>query len=121
MLIFAFMAKKSQSKKSQAPDPDKLKPEKEEQVNVKQLVKDDRTAKIAGVAFLLISLFLLIAFTSYLFTWREDQDKVFQGASILLPSSDVRAENLLGNFGAYISHQFFYKGFGLASYLFCTF
>jgi len=29
--------------------------------------------------------------------------------------------NLLGNLGALVSHQFFFKGFGLASYLFCSF
>src|SRR6478672_9648328 len=115
------MANKLKSKKSQAPDPDKLKPEKEEQVNMKQLVKDERTYKILGTVFLLIAIFLFIAFTSYLFTWEEDQDKVFHGASILYPSSDVKVANLLGNLGAYISHQFFYKGFGIASYLLCTF
>lgn len=89
-------------------------------MTVKQLVKDERTHKIAGTIALLASLFLFIAFTSYLFTWREDQDKVFKGASILMPSEGVKTTNLLGNIGAYISHQFFYNGFGLASFLFCT-
>ena len=87
---------------------------------MRELVKDERTRKIAGSVSLLVSMFLLIAFTSYLFTWKEDQDKVFRGASILLPSEDVQTANLLGNFGAYISHMFFYNGFGLASFLFCT-
>lgn len=114
------MANRLKSGKSKTPDTDKLKPEKEEQVTVKQLVKDERTHKIAGTISLLASLFLFIAFTSYLFTWREDQDKVFRGASILWPSAGVKTTNLLGNIGAYISHQFFYNGFGLASFLFCT-
>jgi DNA segregation ATPase FtsK/SpoIIIE, S-DNA-T family len=103
-------------------DPDTLKSEKEEKVTVKQLVKDERTHKIAGTVSLLLSLFLFIAFASYLFTWKEDQDKVLNhGASILLPSADVKTANLLGNAGAYVSHQFFYNGFGLASFLFCSF
>ncbi|WP_315821709.1 DNA translocase FtsK 4TM domain-containing protein [Paraflavitalea speifideaquila] len=114
------MANRLKSGKSKTPDTDKLKPEKEEQVSVKQLVKDERTHKIAGTIALLASLFLFIAFTSYLFTWREDQDKVFRGASILWPSAGVKTTNLLGNIGAFISHQFFYNGFGLASFLFCT-
>lgn len=114
------MANRLKSGKSKTPDNDKLKPEKEEQVTVKQLVKDERTHKIAGTLSLLASLFLFIAFTSYLFTWSEDQDKVFRGASILWPSAGVKTTNLLGNIGAYISHQFFYNGFGLASFLFCT-
>ncbi|MDF2192543.1 DNA translocase FtsK [Paraflavitalea sp. CAU 1676] len=114
------MANRLKSGKNKPAETDKLKPEKEEQVTVKQLVKDERTHKIAGTVSLLVSLFLFIAFTSYLFTWAEDQDKVFRGASILWPSAGVKATNLLGNIGAYISHQFFYNGFGIASYLFCT-
>jgi len=118
-IIFVFMANRLKSKKSQASE--KLKPEKDPQVTVKQIVKDERTHKITGAVFLLLAVFLFIAFTSYLFTWKEDQDKVFHGARILLPSSDVKVSNLLGNLGALIAHQFFYKGFGVASYLFCSF
>jgi len=114
------MANRLKSRKSQSPNPEKLNPEKEEQVRVRELVKDERTRKIAGSVSLFASLFLLIAFASYLFTWKEDQDKVFRGASILLPSEDVQTVNLLGNFGAYISHLFFYNGFGVASFLFCS-
>src|ERR1700742_2114866 len=120
-LIFVSMANRLKSTKSQKSAGEKLKPEKEAQVTVKQLVKDERTHKITGAIFLLLAIFLFIAFTSYLFTWKEDQDKVFHGASILLPSSTVKVTNLLGNLGALISHEFFYKGFGLASYLFCSF
>ena len=114
------MANKLKSKKSQPPESDKLKPEKESQVTVKQIVKDERTHKITGAVLLLLAVFLFIAFTSYLFTWKEDQDKVFHGISMLLPSSAVKVTNLLGNLGALIAHQFFYNGFGLASYLFCS-
>jgi len=108
------------SKRSSKPSPDQLKPEKEEQVTVKELVKDERTHKIAGAISLLVAAFLFFAFLSYLFTWREDQDKVFKGASILFSSGEVKTANLLGNIGAYISHQFFYNGFGLASFIFCS-
>jgi S-DNA-T family DNA segregation ATPase FtsK/SpoIIIE len=114
------MANRLKSKKSQK-SADKLKSDKESPVKVRQLVKDERTHKITGAVFLLASIFLFIAFTSYLFTWKEDQDKVFQhGASILLPSSHVKVSNLLGNLGALVSHEFFFKGFGLASYFFCS-
>ena len=102
--------------------PDQLKQESEEKVTVQQLVKDERTHKIAGSACLMTAAFLFFSFTSYLFTWSEDQDKVLnQGATILLPSAHVKTDNLLGNIGAYISHQFFFNGFGLASYFLCTF
>ncbi len=112
--------KADKAEKKKPANPEKFKPEKEVQVSVKQLVKDERTHKIAGTFALLISLFLFIAFASYLFTWKEDQDKVFRGAAILLPGEEVKTTNLLGNLGAYISHLFFYRGFGAASFMFCS-
>src|SRR5215831_9743324 len=108
-------------KKTPSPDPYKLKPEKEEQVTVKEVVKDERTTKIAGAVCLLVAAFLFIAFTSYLFTWQQDQDKVFQFGVKIFSNTDVKVANLLGVLGAYISHTFIYNGFGVASYLFCTF
>ncbi len=115
------MAQRSKSKKNQSSGPSSLKTEKEAKLTVSQVIRDERTHKITGAVFLLISIFLFISFTSYLFTWREDQDKVFRGISILAPSHDIKVANLLGNLGAYISHLFFYKGFGLASYFICSF
>ncbi len=120
-LIFVDMANRLKSKKGQKPAAGKLKPEQESRVTAREIVKDERTHKITGAVFLLVAAFLFVAFTSYLFTWKEDQDKVFHGASILMPSSNVKVTNLLGNLGALISHEFFYKGFGVASYLFSSF
>ncbi|HTN06120.1 DNA translocase FtsK [Agriterribacter sp.] len=115
------MANKLKNNKSKSPDPEKLTSDKTEKVKVKELVKDERTHKILGSVLLLTAFFLFIAFTSYIFTWRQDQDKVFQGFSAFLFGEDIKAANLLGRIGAYISHIFFYKGFGLSSYLFCSF
>jgi DNA segregation ATPase FtsK/SpoIIIE, S-DNA-T family len=115
------MAQRSNSKKNQSSGTNFLKSEKETKLTISQVIRDERTHKITGAVFLLASIFLFICFTSYLFTWREDQDKVFRGISILSPSHDIKVANLLGNLGAYISHLFFYKGFGIASYFICTF
>jgi S-DNA-T family DNA segregation ATPase FtsK/SpoIIIE len=115
------MAQRLKSKKNQSSGPASLKTEKDAKLTVSEVIRDERTHKIMGAVFLLISIFLLIAFTSYLFTWREDQDKVFRGISILAPSQDAKVANLLGSLGAYISHLFFYKGFGIASYFICSF
>src|ERR1700687_4918261 len=115
------MAKRSKSKKNQSSGSSSLKTEKDAKLTVSQVIRDERTHKITGAIFLLVSIFLFISFTSYLFTWREDQDKVFRGISMLAPSHDVKVANLLGNLGAYISHLFFFKGFGIASYFLCSF
>ena len=85
MLIFVAMANKLKSKKSQAPDPEKLKTETEEKLPVKDLVKDERTHKIVGATLMLLAFFLFVAFVSYLFTWEKDASMVFnRGAAILL-------------------------------------
>jgi S-DNA-T family DNA segregation ATPase FtsK/SpoIIIE len=115
------MAQRSNSKKNQSSGTSSLKSDKETKLTISQVIRDERTHKITGAVFLLASIFLFISFTSYLFTWREDQDKVFRGISILSPSHDVKVANLLGNLGAYISHFFFYNGFGIASYFICSF
>ena len=100
---------------------DSLKQEKEETVEIKDFLKDERTHKIAGSICILFALLFFIAFTSYLFTWDEDQDKVFKDGYKLLMGTDAQVSNLMGTFGAFISHFFIYQGFGVASYLICTF
>src|SRR5580658_3893549 len=115
------MANRLKSKKGQGSGSGKLKPEKETRVTARQIAKDERTHKITGAVFLLLAIFLLLAFTSYLYTWKEDQYLVSGGWRVLMPSTAVKASNLLGNLGALVSHLFFFNGFGLASYLFCSF
>ena len=111
------MAKKEKSKSTSG---EELKQEKIERVSFKQLLKDERTHKIAGSIFLLLTLLFFIAFTSYLFTWDEDQDKVISEGSRLFWGADVVVANTMGTLGAYIAHFFIYRGFGIASYLFCS-
>ncbi|WP_346318322.1 DNA translocase FtsK 4TM domain-containing protein [Chitinophaga sp. YIM B06452] len=113
--------KEPKKKKEQLPNPDTLKPDKEPEVKVKELVKDERTHKVLGAFFLLLSLYCFIAFTSYLFTWEEDFDKVHRYSSSVLFRHEIEVDNLLGRLGAFTSHWFFFKGFGIASYLFCYF
>jgi len=114
------MATKTKSTKPNTKAAESLAQEKEETVEVKQLLKDERTHKIAGSFCILIAILFFIAFTSYLFTWDEDQDKVFKDGYKLLVGTDTKVANLMGTFGAYISHLAIYKGFGVASYLICS-
>lgn len=115
------MANSLKKKVPPPPSPEVLTEDKEVDVTVVEVVKDERTTKIAGAISLLLTIFLFIAFTSYLFTWQEDQDKVYQFGIKIFATNDVRVHNLLGVLGAFVAHLFIYKGFGVASYLFCTF
>ncbi|MDQ6903879.1 MAG: DNA translocase FtsK [Bacteroidota bacterium] len=115
------MATTKKTKKTKAADPKKMNADVESKVEVKKLLKDERSHKIVGTLLILLAFLLFISFTSYLFTWQEDQSKVFKGSKILLPSHAESMANLLGTAGAYFSDLFFRSGFGIASYLFCTF
>lgn len=112
---------RKKNRKTKAADPAKLNPDKVEKIEVKKLIHDERSHKIAGTFLILVSFLLFVSFTSYLFTWQQDQSKVLQGARILLPSHDQPMANALGTAGAYFADLFFRSGFGIASYLFCVF
>ena len=117
LLIFVAMANRLKSR-SQSTNPDTLKPEKIEQVTVRDLVKDERTHKIIGTLFLLICLFLFTYFSSYLFTWAEDQSEINR-TSLFFPDKEIEIANILGTLGAWVSYQVMNNGFGLASFLIC--
>ncbi|MGV3529557.1 MAG: DNA translocase FtsK 4TM domain-containing protein [Flavisolibacter sp.] len=102
---------------------EKLSKDREEKVDIRKLAKDERTWKILGTVSLLTSVFLFIAFSSYLFTWRQDQSQVInRGVGYLFEyDGPNKVNNLLGRLGAWTSHNIIFNGFGLASFLFCTF
>jgi S-DNA-T family DNA segregation ATPase FtsK/SpoIIIE len=117
------LKKKANKNPEKKPAPSDLKPfqaEKEETINLKAIANDERTWKIIGAVSILLSIFLFISFVSYLFTWKQDQAIAQQGMGALL-GSDKPAANLLGNFGAVMSHFFIFKAFGIAAFLICTF
>jgi len=93
-------------------------------------INNGRLVKIAGLFFLILSIFFLIAFTSYLFTWQDDQSYVspsnggwhnlFKTVEELQQNGvkNPMVQNWLGKFGALLSNQFIYEWFGVASFIF---
>ncbi|MBV8391387.1 MAG: DNA translocase FtsK 4TM domain-containing protein [Mucilaginibacter sp.] len=93
-------------------------------------LSDGRLAKIVGLFLLILSVFFLIAFTSYLFTWQEDQSYVspanggwhnlFKTQQELIDNGlkNPVVDNWLGKFGALLSNQFIFQWFGVASFIF---
>ena len=80
--------------------------------------KNEKTQQVVGVGLILTSAVLLLAFTSFLFTWKADQSKVEIPFWDYYQDSSLVAENWLGKIGAAVSHQFIYEWFGIASFLF---
>ncbi|MBL4656596.1 MAG: DNA translocase FtsK 4TM domain-containing protein, partial [Flavobacteriales bacterium] len=96
---------------------------KSEKPNVFKLigtvVKDERYRRITGLVFLFIAApYLLISFSSYLFTWSSDMSIVKEQGFSLIFNSSEQVDNWLGRLGAVVSHLFIYKWFGITSYLF---
>ena len=77
--------------------------------------RDERLPKIFGVILIMGAIYLAIAFVSYLYTWKMDQDKVLKFSWGMLLQADLSVQNWLGRLGAIVSNMFFYWGFGLPS------
>ncbi len=77
------------------------------------------TKRILGLLVAMSCIYLFIAFLSYLFTWRIDQDK-FEGAGFIdfvFTKQPFTVSNWLGKLGAIVSHSFIFNGFGFMSFL----
>lgn len=81
-----------------------------------QFFTDERLHRTIGLFLLLLSVYLLIAFTSFIFTGNDDQSQVRLPFTEYF-SSEVIVDNWLGKLGA-ITADFFITGmFGLPSFL----
>jgi S-DNA-T family DNA segregation ATPase FtsK/SpoIIIE len=113
--------KKSGSKKKQPKSKKKtgklnpLKP-------IKELFAEEnrRFNLTVGSILVLFSTYQLLAFISYLFTWKLDQNHVINKGlfEFLFGGEEIELGNHLGKLGAWLSHQFIYEWFGLSSFLF---
>jgi S-DNA-T family DNA segregation ATPase FtsK/SpoIIIE len=81
----------------------------------KSFFRDERVKFTVGVFILFFSIFLALAFISFLFTWRADQS--FEWLSIFSPST-IKVENWAGKVGAVLASQFMNRWFGIASMVF---
>jgi S-DNA-T family DNA segregation ATPase FtsK/SpoIIIE len=79
---------------------------------------DERVPKLFGAILLFFAAYMTIAFTSYLFTWKEDQDSVLRFSWSLLFMGEMEMANWLGRLGAIVSNMFFYWTFGLPCIIF---
>ncbi len=91
---------------------------KGKQISLGLGLKDERIPKLFGILMVFLSIYLLIAFISYLFTWQIDQDNVLQHSWEYLFKGEESATNWLGRLGAIVSNIFIFWGFGLSSFIF---
>lgn len=113
--------KEVKDEKPAEPKPDKNREKKKKKTSeswFSGIRNDERLPKLIGLVMLLSSLYLFVSLVSYLFTWKTDQDKIFQFTWSNFFAGTFEVENYLGRLGAYLSHFFMYNAFGLTSFLF---
>ena len=86
---------------------------------LKSFFNDERLHKSIGLFLILLSIYLFVAFTSYLFSWKLDQSIIDgQPISFVFNGQETEVNNWLGKFGAYIAHRFLKIWYGIASFVF---
>ena len=114
------MAKRKNLYKSEAPEKTEKKSKRVKSKTATTKFKlNSKTKRIIGLSLALICVYLFIAFISYLFSGKMDQDKV-EGANFLtfvFTNQPFEIVNLLGKLGAIVSHRIIFNGFGFMSFL----
>ncbi|HKK40651.1 MAG TPA: DNA translocase FtsK 4TM domain-containing protein, partial [Cryomorphaceae bacterium] len=82
------------------------------------LLSDRRVKRVGGMFLFFSCIYLLIAFTAFMFTWKEDQSLLSENWWVVLREGNYEAENWLGPLGAMMGHLFIYEWFGVVSFLF---
>jgi S-DNA-T family DNA segregation ATPase FtsK/SpoIIIE len=88
--------------------------------SLERFFRSNRLRKTVGLFFVLLSVFLILSFVSYLFTWKADDD-LLNGRTFnwgLLVDDSVVSDNLMGRLGSIVAHFFIKQGFGISSVLF---
>ena len=120
ILVFnPFQKEKSMASKNRLKNKTKKSTKKSSNLSgLKSFVKDRRVHRIFGLTLMLCCIYLFIAFTSFIFTWKGDQSILSENWWSVLSNGNYEAENWLGPLGAIISHFFIHQWFGIASFLF---
>jgi len=100
--------------------PEKKSGKKNRSFGLPSWVADGRGKKVSGVFFILFAIYLLFAFSSYLFLYFQwGADDLFSTFSFnrILFDTDIEASNWAGRLGAALSILLIKKGFGVAAFL----
>lgn len=99
------------------------KPEKEKKSKSKSksrfnldFFRDPRFHLALGFFLLVVSFFLFTAFVSYLFTGKADQSVIEGLSESPVVESGKETDNWLGFAGAFVSHYFIFRWFGLSAF-----
>jgi DNA segregation ATPase FtsK/SpoIIIE, S-DNA-T family len=101
----------AKEKKEKEKDIEASEPENDEKN--KGFFHDERFKIVVGVLLLFLSLFMTMAFFSFLFTWKSDQSFTWQN---IFSDATVMVDNWAGKTGARVANLFMNNWFGIASF-----
>src|SRR3989344_3128036 len=107
-----------QAKKKVVAEPKQEAAPKTSLKNLGQRLDKKRTKTIIGVVLTLFSFFTFLSCFSFFFTWTADQDRILDKGlfEFLMEDNPEPVANWLGKFGAWMSHLFMYRWFGISSF-----
>jgi S-DNA-T family DNA segregation ATPase FtsK/SpoIIIE len=102
------------TKKKRGRPPKNAKVEKRNN-KTKNILTDERFKVLFGIFLIFFTIYLAIAFISFLFTWKEDMS-LFDMSFFKIIAQTTKPANAMGKLGAYLSKIFIYKWFGLPAF-----
>ena len=81
--------------------------------------KDPRTRVVAGLIFMLFSIYLFVSLVGFFFTGGMDQSLIDKETRELVTNPDIVVGNPGRKLGAYLSDLLVNRWFGVASFIFC--
>lgn len=88
--------------------------------SLREIIESREFQSGLGLFLIVFSLYMLLAFFSYLKHWQSDDNAVQNGLSILFDGS-VSVENSTGKIGAWLGYTFIKQWFGIGSFLLLIF
>jgi S-DNA-T family DNA segregation ATPase FtsK/SpoIIIE len=108
---------KGEAKNNPANDAIKNTQRKSPKIRKPAFFESQKFQRITGSILLLFAIFYALAYTSYFFTWKNDQSAVLNTGfwSYIFNNDIAEVSNWLGKMGAWVSHFFIYRWFGVSS------
>ena len=88
-----------------------------EALGLNNILQNDIINFVAGIILLLLSVYFIIAFISFLSTAGDDQSLVLDLRPGEILNSDKTFKNSCGSFGAFLSYFFISRCFGYAAFI----
>jgi S-DNA-T family DNA segregation ATPase FtsK/SpoIIIE len=100
-----------------APRKEKSREPKKKKMRLPTALTDGRFARVTGFFILLLGAFLLLAFSSYLLTWKFDSNIVGNNDASFIFDSTAQVHNWTGKLGAWLAHFFIQRGIGISAFI----